>query len=351
MGELVAIISKGMVLMKDTNCRMKSLALGVGVCCFIALIAGMLGKHLPVIGSSILALGIGMMTNLLLPSHKSMDLGLQFVSKRLLRFSIILLGTGLSITQVLMVGRYSLTVMLFTLTAAFGSAYLFGRLLKVNWKLSNLIAAGTGVCGGSAIATLSPIIDADDTDIAYAMSATFIFDVLMIVAFPLMGRWLNLSDLAYGLWTGTAVNDTSSVVAAGYAFSEAAGDYATIVKLTRTTSIVPIALIFSVVAQYKNGGVPGSTNSVHIKGLFPWFILLFALGSMANTFGFIPLTIQAPLRQLSRFLMAMALAAIGLRTDFDKMLDSGMYPMMLGFIVSVIVVVVSIMVQFGLGQV
>jgi len=243
--------------MHDNNGKMRSLVVGVGVCCCIALVASTMGKQLPIVGSSILALGIGMLVNLLFPSRKNIDLGLQFVSKRLLRFSIILLGTGLSITQVLRVGRYSLTVMVFTLTAAFGSAYVFGRLLKVNWKLSNLIAAGTGVCGGSAIATLSPIIEADDTDIAYAMSATFIFDVLMIVAFPLMGRWLNLSDLAYGLWTGTAVNDTSSVVAAGYAFSEAAGDYATIVKLTRTTSIIPIALIFSIVAQYKTWENPG----------------------------------------------------------------------------------------------
>lgn len=339
--------------MHDNNGKMRSLVVGVGVCCCIALVASTMGKQLPIVGSSILALGIGMLVNLLFPSRKNIDLGLQFVSKRLLRFSIILLGTGLSITQVLRVGRYSLTVMVFTLTAAFGSAYVFGRLLKVNWKLSNLIAAGTGVCGGSAIATLSPIIEADDTDIAYAMSATFIFDVLMIVAFPLMGRWLNLSDLAYGLWTGTAVNDTSSVVAAGYAFSEAAGDYATIVKLTRTTSIIPIALIFSVVAQYKNGKTPGKirSNSMHISGLFPWFILLFALGAIANTLGLIPPAMQAPLRQLSRFLMAMALAAIGLRTDFGKMLDSGIYPMMLGFVVSVIVVVVSIMVQFALGQV
>ncbi|NMB25190.1 MAG: putative sulfate exporter family transporter [Firmicutes bacterium] len=334
---------------------MRSWALGIGVCCLIATISHGLGDRIPVIGASILALAIGMLANLVFTSPGSMEKGLEFVSKTVLRISIILLGTGLSITQVLAVGKYSLVVMVFTLTAAFGSGCIFGRLLGVNWKLSNLIAAGTGICGGSAIATLSPIIGADDTEVAYAMSATFIFDVLMILLFPLMGHWLGLSDLAYGLWTGTAVNDTSSVVAAGYAYSEAAGDFATIVKLTRTTSIVPIALIFSIVVPYKTVETQEvkkhHSGGMSIKELFPWFILLFALGAMANTLGFIPMQVQYPLKQISKFLMAMALAAIGLRTNFKQMLDSGIYPMTLGFIVSLIVVVVSILVQFLLGQV
>lgn len=337
----------------DGNGRnVRDYAVGIGVCALIAAISHAIEGQIPVVGASILALAMGMMANLVFASPKAMEKGLEFVSKTLLKVSIILLGTGLSIIQVLEVGKYSLFVMVFTLTAAFGSGLVFGRLLGVNWRLSNLIAAGTGICGGSAIATLSPIIGADDTEIAYAMSATFIFDVLMIILFPLMGHWLGLSDLAYGLWTGTAVNDTSSVVAAGYAFSEAAGDFATIVKLTRTTSIVPIALIFSILAPYKMvGAQKRSTNGVSVRALFPWFILLFAVGAVANTLGFIPMPMQHPLKQVSRFLMAMALAAVGLRTDFKKMLESGIYPMALGFIVSLIVVVVSILVQFLMGQI
>ena len=127
--------------------------------------------------------------------------------------------------------------MVFTLFTCFGIGYFVGKALKINWKLSNLISAGTGICGGSAIAAISPAIDADDSDIAYAMSATFLFDMAMIVLFPIMGRAMGLSDMAYGLWSGTAVNDTSSVVAAGYAYSEAAGDFATMDKLTRTLAI------------------------------------------------------------------------------------------------------------------
>ena len=116
---------------------------------------------------------------------------------------------------------------------------------KMDWKLSSLISAGTGICGGTAVATLSQVIDAEDSDVAYAISATFIFDVVMVILFPIMGAALGLSDMAFGLWAGTAVNDTSSVVAAGYAYSDAAGDFATIVKLTRTLSIIPVVLAFS----------------------------------------------------------------------------------------------------------
>jgi len=211
-----------------------------------------------------LALTIGIIISSRLESTTHLKAGLNFSSKRLLKLAIIFLGTGLSISKVLEVGKYSLFIMLFTLSTAFLTAYIFSNLLTINWKLSNLIAIGTGVCGGSAIATLSPIIEADENDIAYALSATFIFDILMILLFPLMGKFLGLSDLSYGLWTGTAVNDTSSVVAAGYAFSEQAGDFATIVKLTRTTSIIPIALIFSVISGYQKSKSKLSTTSQYL---------------------------------------------------------------------------------------
>ena len=137
--------------------------------------------------------------------------------------------------------------MIFTLLAAFGGGYLLGKAFGLDWRLSSLISSGTGVCGGSAIAAVSPVIDAEDHQITYAMSSTFIFDMFMIILFPLMGQSLNMSDMSYGLWTGTAVNDTSSVVAAGYAFSEAAGDFATMVKLTRTLAIIPIVIIFTLI--------------------------------------------------------------------------------------------------------
>ena len=160
------------------------------------------------------------------------------------------MGLTLSFSQVLQVGKYSLIVMVFTLFTAFGGGWLLGKIFGMNWKLSGLISAGTGICGGSAIAAIAPAIDADIKDIAYAISATFIFDIFMVILFPIAGRYFGMSDIGYGLWAGTAVNDTSSVVAAGYAFSDAAGGFAVIVKLTRTLSIIPAVLIFSLINRH-----------------------------------------------------------------------------------------------------
>ena len=209
---------------------------------------GLAGLHL--IGASVIALFIGMVINRFFKPNAVTSPGIRFTSKKVLKLAIILLGASLNIMTVLKVGRFSLTVMLFTLATCFGVGYFIGKALGLNWKMSNLISAGTGICGGSAIAAIAPVIDATDVDVAYGMSATFLFDMAMIVLFPILGRWLGLSDAAYGLWAGTAVNDTSSVVAAGYAFSEQAGDFATMVKLTRTLAIIPTVLIFALIGMH-----------------------------------------------------------------------------------------------------
>ncbi len=296
-----------------------------------------------------------------------------------------------------MVGRLSLMVMCFTLLTCFGGGYFIGKALGLNWKISNLISAGTGICGGSAIAAIGPVIDAEDKEIAYAMSATFIFDMLMIVAFPFMGQFLGLSDMAYGLWAGTAVNDTSSVVAAGYAYSEAAGDFATMVKLTRTLSIIPTVLVFAylnirikqkaavsaaqTIAAVQEKGKPyevsqtekiaafaqseqvvaggeagvqlaapeSAVQKVNFFSLFPWFILGFVGLSLVNSVGVIPAAVSAGAKSLSKYLMVAALAAIGLNTSFKEMKQSGAKPMLHGFVISALVVIVAIGVEWCMG--
>ena len=226
-----------------------------------------------------------------------------------------------------------------------------GRALGLNWKLSNLISAGTGICGGSAIAAIAPAIDAEDQDIAYAMSATFLFDMVMIVLFPILGRAMGLDDMAYGLWAGTAVNDTSSVVAAGYAFSEGAGDFATMVKLTRTLAIIPTVLVFSLieVREKRKAGVADQEEKVKVTSIIPWFILGFLGMAVLNSLGVFPQELSLGLKELSKFLMVAALAAIGLNTDFREMRKSGINPMIHGFIISALVVVVAIAVEYCMG--
>ncbi|MEG2176947.1 MAG: putative sulfate exporter family transporter, partial [Oscillibacter sp.] len=200
----------------------------------LAVAANFISTLIPygVISGGVFALLLGMLLNPLMSKQPRFDSGIQLVSKKVLKLAIVLMGITLNFSQVLRVGKYSLIVMCFTLATAFGGGFLLGRVFGMNWKLSGLISAGTGICGGSAIAAIAPTIDAEDRDIAYAISATFIFDILMVILFPIAGRYFGMSDMGFGLWAGTAVNDTSSVVAAGYAFSDAAGAYAMIVKLT-----------------------------------------------------------------------------------------------------------------------
>ncbi len=303
-----------------------------------------------VIGSSVMALFIGMAISYFKAPSKNMNVGLKFISKKVLRLAIILLGASLSIGTILTVGKFSLAVMLFTLFTCFGVGYFTGKALGLNWKMSNLISAGTGICGGSAIAAIAPVIDASETDIAYGLSATFIFDMVMVIVFPLMGTALGLSDIAYGLWAGTAVNDTSSVVAASYAYSEAAGDYATMVKLTRTVAIIPIVIIFAFVAAHvkrKNNETP-SNKKLNLFSVVPWFILGFLALAGLNSLGVIDPEVSYYLKELGKFLMIMALAAIGLSTNLKQMKSAGMAPMLHGFIISLLVVVVAIGVQYML---
>ncbi len=352
---------------------------GIAVSILIAIasqwIEGILPIHL--IGGSVIALFIGMIMNSLIDT-KPLQAGLKFTSKKILKFAIILLGASLSIQTLITVGSLSIAVMCFTLLTCFGGGYFIGKALGLDWKLSNLISAGTGICGGSAIAAIAPVIDADDSQIAYAMSATFLFDMIMILAFPIMGHLLGLSDMAYGLWAGTAVNDTSSVVAAGYAYSEMAGDFATMVKLTRTLAIIPTVLVFAYInLRIKTKASVGAmdavkataqkgqpyevcqldkmqegtkkTSTVSILTIFPWFILGFVGLSIVNSVGLIPATLSTTAKEVSKFLMVSALAAIGLNTRFSDMKRSGIAPMVHGFLISALVVIVAIVVEYGMG--
>ena len=334
----------------DTVKIIPGLALSLAIAAVAQFLEGLLPIHL--IGGSVIALFIGIIINSFWkPSF--LKAGVKFTSKKVLKLAIILLGASLSVRVILSVGRLSLTVMLFTLLTCFGGGYFIGKAFGLNWKLSNLISAGTGICGGSAIAAIAPVIDADDSDIAYAMSATFLFDMAMIVLFPIMGRMIGLSDMAYGLWAGTAVNDTSSVVAAGYAYSEGAGDFATMVKLTRTLSIIPTVLVFSFVNLRikRKESEKAEYKKVNVWKLFPWFILGFLALAVVNSLGFIPAAVSALAKSISKFLMVSALAAIGLNTSFKDMKKSGINPMIHGFVISALVVIVAITVEYCMGLV
>jgi uncharacterized integral membrane protein (TIGR00698 family) len=329
--------------------------LSMGVAVFACWIESLMPIHL--IGAAVIAMFIGMLINHFLKNTNIFSTGLKFTSKKILKFAIILLGLSLNITTILNVGKMSLTVMIFTLLTCFGGGFFIGKALGLNWKLSNLISAGTGICGGSAIAAIAPTIDADDSDVAYAMSATFIFDMAMIVLFPIMGTALGMTDQAFGIWAGTAVNDTSSVVATGYAFSESAGDFATMVKLTRTLAIIPTVIVFAFIQLNikRKETLDNNHNGSELKTkfsitkIFPWFILGFlAMSVVASVFS-IPAEIVSGTKTISKFLMVCALAAIGLNTSFSSMKKAGVRPMIHGFIISALVVIVALVVEMAMG--
>ncbi len=332
---------------------------GIVVSVAVAAVACFIENLLPIhlIGGAVIAMFIGMLVNHFIGKNAFLAPGIKFTSKKILKFAIILLGISLNINTILHVGKLSLVVMVFTLATCFGGGYFIGKALGLNWKLSNLISAGTGICGGSAIAAIAPTIDAEDSDVAYAMSATFLFDMAMIVLFPIMGRAIGMNAEAFGIWAGTAVNDTSSVVATGYAFSEAAGDFATMVKLTRTLSIIPTVLTFAIIQMNikRKEAIKVGKSAKEIKTsfsfskIFPWFILGFLAMSIVASIFTIPAEIVSTTKSASKFLMVCALAAIGLNTSFKDMKKSGIKPMIHGFIISALVVIVALVVEIALG--
>lgn len=319
----------------------------------LALIANYLGLVFPIVGGPVFGIVLGLFLGNLWHKPENVTAGLTFASKKVLQWAIIALGGGLSLTQVYKVGMTSFSVMFFTLAAAFITAYGFGRLMRIPIKLTSLIGMGTAICGGSAIAAISPIIEAEDREIAYAISTVFLFNIIAVLIFPPLGHLLHFSDQAFGLLTGTAINDTSSVVAVGYAYSNAAGAYATIVKLTRTTMIIPISLIFAAVVTLEKKRSSAGNDGVNyrFKAIFPWFILWFLAASLLNTAGIIAGHTATLCTVTGKFLIVIALSAIGLNSDFKKLRKTGFKPMLLGLIVWISVTVTAIMVQCATGQV
>ena len=327
--------------------------LGVVICFAVAGVSVLLEELIPggLLGASIIALFMGTIINSFF--HPAwIKPALKFTSKKILKAAIILLGASLSVSTIMSVGKMTFFVMIFTFAMCFGGGYLVRKIFGLNWKLSNLISAGTGICGGSAIAAIAPVIDADDKDIAFAMSSTFLFDMAMIALYPLMGKALGMSDIAYGIWAGTSVNDTASVVASGYAFSEAAGDFATMVKLTRTIAIIPTVLVFAWIGvrmKKKEMQTSGDGKRVNMMKIIPWFIGGFLLLAIINSIGLIPVAVSGVMKTTSKFLMVTALAAIGLSTSITDFKKAGLKPMFYGITIDTLVTLTALAVIWCMG--
>lgn len=322
------------------------LSVGIAAC------AWWLGRRLPLVGGPVFGIVLGVaVRNVFVPGPLFAP-GVRFGGKQLLQWSIVALGFGLSLTQVAKTGLQSLAVTMVTMTVAFAAALLLGRALRVRGKLQVLIGVGTAICGGSAIAAVAPIIQPDDHDTAFAISTIFLFNLVAVLLFPLLGHLMHLSDQGFGLWAGTAINDTSSVVAAGYSYSVAAGDFATIVKLTRATLIIPVSLLiaFAVAWRARRAAMSGgTTGGFSLRRVFPWFILWFLLASALRSAGLVPVALQPAIHFTASFMIIVALTAIGLSADLRRMAATGHRPILLGLGVWAAVAVSSLLVQALLG--
>ena len=329
----------------------KQLGSGILLSLGIALVAAYAGSMFPLIGGAVFGILIGIAAGSVVRIRGGIMPGVQFTSKKVLQWAVMLLGSGLGLGQVYATGAASLVIILVTISSALLVAVAAGRALGVHFNLKSLIGVGTAICGGSAIAAIAPVIEAEDQEVSYAISTVFLFNVIAVFIFPPLGHLLGMSQEGFGLFAGTAINDTSSVVAAGYTYGNAAGDHATVVKLTRTLMIIPIALAFvAVMVRRKRAAHTHADPHVRIGGIFPWFILGFLTMSALNTSGILGDPAIAFLTGAGKFLIVMALSAIGLKTDLRTMLASGTRPLILGLIVWVTVALTSILVQWSGGQ-
>jgi uncharacterized integral membrane protein (TIGR00698 family) len=327
------------------------LGTGLVLCVAIAVVAWFAGRLVPVIGAPIIAILIGVaLTNAAGPSRIAGRYRIKEVSGYALRAGIVLLGATLDLRDVLHVGGNSLPLLLLTLSLGLAFPLLFGRALGVDWRMRCLIGIGTSICGASAIAALAPVLRAKTEEIAYSISVIFFFNMLAVVIFPWLGHMLHLSDTGFGLWAGTAVNDTSAVVAAGFAYSPDAGAFATIVKLTRTTLIIPIVLGFGLLMPFLEREQAGEQHLLaRIRKVVPWFIGLFVLASLANTLGLIGGAAPA-VQVFARFVLVVALAAVGLQAHWRAFAGAGFGPLLLGLGTWAVVALSSLAVQSWTAQ-
>jgi uncharacterized integral membrane protein (TIGR00698 family) len=322
-------------------------ALGLLLCVAIAAFAELGGSFAPLIGAPLFAIAIGVLIANAAPALvQQKPLRISETSKLCLKGGIILLGASLDLGEIVHTGLGSLPLLFVTMASGLFCALWLGKSLDIDWRMRCLIGIGTTICGASAIAALAPVIRAKAEDIAYSVTVVFFFNMVAVFTFPALGHLLGLSDNGFGIWAGTAVNDTSAVVAAGFAFSQAAGTTATIVKLTRTTLIIPLVLGFGLALPFlvKDEAAGSQSLAKRVYAAVPTFIILFVLAAAANTAGLIG-PHAAQVQMLGRLVMVVALAAVGLQGNWHAFVGAGSRPLVLGLATWFVVAFSSLAVQ------
>lgn len=333
---------------------------GILVCLLIAVPSWLLGKLFPVIGGPVIAILAGMIITMFWTDKKGAAPGIQWTSKIILQAAVVLLGFGMNLGVVLETGRQSLPIIICTIAASLLIAWVLHKALKVPGNTSILVGVGSSICGGSAIAATAPVIGADDDDVAQAVSVIFFFNVLAAIIFPIFGNAVGFdtsSGESFGIFAGTAVNDTSSVTAAAstwdsmWHLGSQTLDKAVTVKLTRTLAIIPITLVLAFI-QARKQGKKEDGSGFSLRRAFPMFILYFIIASIITTIALnagVPADIFTPLKELSKFFIVMAMAAIGLNSNIVKLIKSGGKPLLTGACCWIGITAVSLIMQNIMG--
>ncbi len=340
---------------------------GLALCLAIAVPSWLLGKTFPIIGGPVIAILAGMIITLFIKDKSPYTKGITFASKKILQWAVILLGFGMNLSAVLSTGAQSLPIIIATISTSLLVSWVLCRLLHMPSKISTLVGVGSSICGGSAVAATAPVIDADDEEVAQAISVIFFFNVVAALLFPWLGNMIGFdtaSGEAFGIFAGTAVNDTSSVTACAstwdsmHSLGSETLDKAVTVKLTRTLAIIPITLVLALLQARKarlaaaDGSVEGSGSGFSFKKSFPFFIVYFILASVITTVAGslgVPSAFFTPLKNLSKFFIVLAMSAIGLNTNIVKLVKTGAGPLFMGFCCWLGISGVSLMMQHILG--
>lgn len=331
---------------------------GILLALILSIPAWILGQHFKTIGAPVFGILFGMFVGNFIKDKSNFNSGITFTSKKILQYAVILLGFGLNLSNVLKTGVESLPIIITTITTALLIAYLVQKFLKIPNKISILIGVGSSICGGSAIAATAPVINADDEEIAHSISVIFFFNILAALIFPTLGEILRFSTSSgngFGIFAGTAINDTSSVTAAAATWDTLHNlgtqtlDKAVTVKLTRTLAIIPITLFLA----FRTAKINNQTeNKVNLKNIFPFFILYFIGASIITTIcSFVGMdsNIFLPVKLLSKFFIVMAMTAIGFNTNIIKLIKTAGKPIIMGLCCWVGITIVSLILQHFLG--
>ena len=309
----------------------KKNALGILICLVIAVPAWLLGQRFEVVGGPVFAILIGMVIALFWKDQKSAKSGITYTSKKILQLAVVLLGFGMNLSSVLQVGGQSLPIIVSTIATSLIVAFALYKALHMDSNISTLIGVGSSICGGSAIAAVAPVIDADENQTSLSLATIFILNAVALFVFPVIGHWLGMGQTQFGTWAAIAIHDTSSVVGAGAAYGEEALKVATTVKLTRALWIIPLSLVSALIFRQKGKKIQ-----------IPWFIFWFVVAMLVNTYCNLPTQLTHGISVAARCGLSATLFLIGGGLSIEVIRKVGLKPLVLGIILWAVISVASL---------